>query len=162
MSKLILCAFIMFIPFIQANVYFDNEHTTNNKYNGSPYRYQHHRPTVVHKKHKVRRLSESGPIIPNQCGSLGDNEPLQARDCQVFTLSKGYCCYLTITKNEGEETIQRSACIVSPNNNPKKKAELINSYSYLEGDVLIECEGNYKRVLYSYYWLISLIIFIFY
>ena len=162
MIKLLVWGFIVFIPLIQGNAYFDNEHANINKHNASPYRYQHHRPTIVHKKNTVRRLTNSGPIIPNQCGSLGDNEPLQARDCQVFTLNQGYCCYLTITKNEGEEKIRRSACIVSPNNNPKKKAELINSYSYLEGDVLIECSGNNRSVLYSYYWLISLIIFIFY
>ena len=37
------------------------------------------------------------PIIPNECGSLGTNNPMIAKDCQTFKLTSGYCCYLTIT-----------------------------------------------------------------
>ena len=28
------------------------------------------------------------PIIPNECGSLGTNNPMIAKDCQTFKLSK--------------------------------------------------------------------------
>ena len=103
------------------------------------------------------------PIIPNQCGSLGDNNPIIAKDCQTFKLSSGYCCFLTITftqiNEKGDEIrVERTACIISPNNNPKKKAELIKKYDYLNGDVLIECSSNFISVFQSYYILLSLVI----
>ena len=103
------------------------------------------------------------PIIPNQCGSLGSNNPMIAKDCQTFKLSSGYCCFLTITftqkKKKGDEIrVERTACIISPNNNPKKKAELIKKYDYLNGDVLIECSSNFISVFQSYYILLSLVI----
>ena len=101
------------------------------------------------------------PIIPNQCGSLGQNNPMIAKDCQTFKLSTGYCCFLTITLTEinekGDEVnVEKTACIVSPNNDPKKKAELIKKYDYLNGDVLIECPSTFISVLRSYYMLFSL------
>ena len=103
------------------------------------------------------------PIIPNQCGSLGSNNPMIAKDCQTFKLSSGYCCFLTITftkiNEKGDEIrVERTACIISPNNNPKKKAELIKKYDYLNGDVLIECSSNFISVFQSYYILLSLVI----
>ena len=104
------------------------------------------------------------PIIPNECGSLGSNNPMIAKDCQTFKLSSGYCCYLTITVTEKDPTtgndidVERTACIISPNNNPKKKAELIKKYDYLNGDVLIECSSNFISVFQSYYILLSLVI----
>lgn len=105
------------------------------------------------------------PIIPNQCGSLGKNNPMIAKDCQTFKLASGYCCFLTITltqKNEKGENIgvEKTACIISPNNNPKKKAELIKKYDYLNGDVLIECPSSFISVFQSYYMLLSLFSFI--
>lgn len=37
------------------------------------------------------------PIITNECGTLGSNNPIESKDCQTFKLTTGYCCYLTIT-----------------------------------------------------------------
>ena len=102
------------------------------------------------------------PIIPNECGSLGSNNPMIAKDCQPFKLSSGYCCYLTITVTEKDPTtandidVERTACIISPNNNPKKKAELINKFSYLNGDVLIECSTSIISIMNSYYMIVSM------
>lgn len=102
------------------------------------------------------------PIIPNECGSLGSNNPMIAKDCQTFKLSSGYCCYLTITVTEKDPTtgndidVERTACIISPNNNPKKKAELINKFSYLNGDVLIECSTSIISIMNSYYMIVSM------
>lgn len=103
------------------------------------------------------KLEFGTPIIPNECGSLGSNNPVQAKDCQTFKLSTGYCCYLTVTK----ESKAYTACITSPNNNPKKKAELINQYSYLSGDILIECPGNFLSFTQSYYMIFMLFFLIF-
>ena len=105
------------------------------------------------------------PIIPNQCGSLGDNNPIIAKDCQTFKLSSGYCCFLTITLTQydaegNEENVERTACIISPNNNPKKKAELIKKYDYLNGDVLIECQSGFISIFNSYYMLLALLSFV--
>ena len=102
------------------------------------------------------------PIIPNECGSLGSNNPMIAKDCQTFKLSSGYCCYLTITVTEKDPTtgndidVERTACIISPNNNPKKKAELINKFSYLNGDALIECSTSIISIMNSYYMIVSM------
>ena len=102
------------------------------------------------------------PIIPNECGSLGSYNPMIAKDCQTFKLSSGYCCYLTITVTEKDPTtgndidVERTACIISPNNNPKKKAELINKFSYLNGDVLIECSTSIISIMNSYYMIVSM------
>ena len=102
------------------------------------------------------------PIIPNECGSLGSNNPMIAKDCQTFKLSSGYCCYLTITVTEKDPAtgndinVERTACIISPNNNPKKKAELINKFSYLNGDVLIECSTSILSLMNSYYMIVSM------
>ena len=102
------------------------------------------------------------PIIPNECGSLGSNNPMIAKDCQTFKLSSGYCCYLTITVTEKDPTtgndidVERTACIISPNNNPKKKAELINKFSYLNGDVLIECSTSIISIMNSDYMRVSM------
>lgn len=102
-------------------------------------------------------LNFGTPIIPNECGSLGTNNPVEAKDCQTFKLTTGYCCYLTVT----QDTIARTACIISPNNNPKKKAELINKYSYLNGDILIECPGNVLSFTQSYYMIFMFVFLIF-
>ena len=84
-----------------------------------------------------------------------------AKDCQTFKLSSGYCCFLTITftqtNEKGDEIrVERTACIISPNNNPKKKAELINKFSYLNGAVLIECSTSIISIMNSYYMIVSM------
>ena len=98
-------------------------------------------------------------IVPNQCGSLGENNPLRLLDCSIFQLSKGMCCLLTITKtktdidDDGVESLVEyfeTACIVLE----KIDAQIINSttiqYKSLGGDVLIECSHLYISKLFIY------------
>lgn len=101
------------------------------------------------------------PIISNECGTLGTNNPIESKDCQTFKLTTGYCCYLTITvtdyyENGTDYQVEKTACIISPNNDPKQKAELISKFSYLNGDVLIECPSNELSIFKSYYMLFSI------
>ena len=91
-------------------------------------------------------------VVPNQCSSLGENNPLRLLDCSIFQLSKGMCRLLTITKtkididDDGVESpveYFETACIVLE----KIDAQIINSttiqYKNLGGDVLIECSQLY-------------------
>ena len=103
-------------------------------------------------------------VVPNQCSSLGTNNPLRLLDCSIFQLSKGMCCLLTITKtkkdidDDGVESLVEyfeTACIVLE----KIDAQIINKttieYKNLGGDVLIECSQEY----FNKSFLIILIIF---
>ena len=102
-------------------------------------------------------------VVPNQCSSLGKNNPLRLLDCSIFQLPKGMCCLLTITKTkididadgvEGPVEYYETACIVLE----KIDAQIINStttqYKNLGGDVLIECSQLY---IDKYYILITLL-----
>ena len=96
-------------------------------------------------------------VVPNECSSLGENNPLRLIDCSIFKLNKGMCCLLTISTNDTDK-IDRTACIVLE----KFDAGIINSTSrkYKEmgiGDALIECKNFY--IYYSYI-LILFILFI--
>ena len=95
-------------------------------------------------------------IVPNQCSSLGKNNPLRLIDCSIFKLDKGMCCLLTITTKipkldeEGVryfEEVYDTACIILE----KIDAQVINAttiqYKSLGDDVLIECSQFY---LYSF------------
>ena len=91
-------------------------------------------------------------VVPNECSSLGLNNPLRLLDCSIFKLDKGLCCLLTITTNDNEtecedelcqkEEIFRTACIILE----KKDSKIINETSMkyrTYGDVLIECSQDY-------------------
>ena len=91
-------------------------------------------------------------VVPNQCSSLGENNPLRLLDCSIFQLEKGMCCLLTITKTktdidddgvEGKVEYYETACIILE----KIDAQIINQtttqYKNLGGDVLIECSQIY-------------------
>ena len=91
-------------------------------------------------------------IVPNQCSSLGKNNPLRLLDCSIFQLEKGMCFLLTITKTkididadgvEGPIEYYETACIILE----RIDAQIINSttikYKNLGGDVLIECSQVY-------------------
>ena len=91
-------------------------------------------------------------IVPNQCSSLGKNNPLRLLDCSIFQLDKGMCCLLTITNTvkeidedgvEGQKEYYETACIVLE----RIDAQIINSttaqYKNLGQDVLIECSQLY-------------------
>ena len=92
-------------------------------------------------------------IVPNQCSSLGLNNPLRLKDCSIFKLSKGRCCLLTITLVE-EETDDdgvtsmvenyKTACIVLDKIDAKVRNQTSQRYKYLGGDVLIECSQKFK------------------
>ena len=91
-------------------------------------------------------------VVPNQCSSLGQNNPLRLLDCSIFQLEKGMCCLLTITNTktdidddgvEGKVEYYETACIILE----KIDAQIINQtttqYKNLGGDVLIECSQIY-------------------
>ena len=92
-------------------------------------------------------------IVPNECSSLGLNNPLRLLDCSIFKLEKGLCCLLTITIKEnmtdcdGEDVCQteeifKTACIVLSKKDSKIINETSSKYKSL-GDVLIECSQDY-------------------
>ena len=97
-------------------------------------------------------------IVANECGSLGQNNPLRLLDCSIFKLDKGMCCLLTITKtkkSEEEGVVQteeyyETACIILE----RIDAQVINAtsreYNYLGGDVLIECSQLYINKFFIY------------
>ena len=101
-------------------------------------------------------------IIPNECGSLGENNPLQLLDCSIFQLEKGMCCLLTITfqrKRDDNSTEEycKTACIYLEKVNAKIINESTIKYKSLGGDVLIECSQFY---IYKYFIIELLFIFL--
>ena len=107
-------------------------------------------------------------IVPNQCSSLGMNNPLRLIDCSIFKLDKGMCCLLTITKkvpkiNEDNvkyfKEVYYTSCIILE----KINAQIINSttlqYKSYGDDVLIECSQFFlNSFIYLFYFLLFLII----
>ena len=106
-------------------------------------------------------------IVPNQCSSLGENNPLRLIDCSIFKLKKGMCCLLTITNkiqkldNEGVkyfEEVYDTACIVLE----KIDAQVINTttiqYKSLGDDVLIECSQFYLNSFINLFYLLFIFI----
>ena len=113
-------------------------------------------------------VSPGKSVVPNQCSSLGDNNPLRLLDCSIFKLDKGMCCLLTITKTNKDfedgvlsnEEYYQTACIVLE----KINADIINSttiqYKQLGGDVLIECSQKYIKKFFIYMAAIFIILLI--
>ena len=107
-------------------------------------------------------------IVPNQCSSLGENNPLRLIDCSIFKLEKGMCCLLTITNKvqktdedgvKYNEEVYDTACIILE----KIDAQIINTttiqYKKYGDDVLIECSQFYlNSFFYLFYFLFFLII----
>ena len=101
-------------------------------------------------------------IVTNECGSLGENNPLQLLDCSIFKLEKGLCCLLTITKTqkkEDEGVLQNeeyyeTACIILDKIDAKTINETSIEYKSLGGDVLIECSQLYIYKSFIYITLI--------
>ena len=110
-------------------------------------------------------------VVPNQCSSLGKNNPLRLLDCSIFQLNKGLCCLLTITytKNQSEcdedndlctyEEYSRTACIILPEKDSKIINQTSEHYKNLLGqkNVLIECSQKY---IYKYFILINIFAFL--
>ena len=107
-------------------------------------------------------------VVANECGSLGQNNPLRLLDCSIFKLDKGICCLLTITKtkkSKEEDVVQteeyyETACIILE----RIDAQVINAtsreYNYLGGDVLIECSQLYISNKFFIYITLMLSIFL--
>ena len=107
-------------------------------------------------------------VVPNQCSSLGENNPLRLIDCSIFKLDKGMCCLLTITNNVEKtdedgvqyfEEVYSTACIILQ----KIDAQVINSttieYKKYGDDVLIECCQLYIKTLkYIFYLIFALVL----
>ena len=107
-------------------------------------------------------------VVPNQCSSLGENNPLRLIDCSIFKLDKGMCCLLTITNNVEKtdedgvqyfEEVYSTACIILQ----KIDAQVINSttieYKKYGDDVLIECSQLYIKTLkYIFYLIFALVL----
>lgn len=87
--------------------------------------------------------------VPNECSSLGGNNPLIAKDCQVYEFTKKYCCMLTITfKNDDSDDLVKTACIKLDSISNSAKTTRVNYYKndHFKNesiDVLIECYGRF-------------------
>ena len=111
--------------------------------------------TLLENKGKINSVTipVGKSVVPNECSSLGINNPLRLLDCSIFKLDKGLCCLLTITNSNvtdidieddvlQHEEIFRTACIILP----KKDSKIINETSMRYknlGEVLIECSQDY-------------------
>lgn len=82
---------------------------------------------------------------PNECSTLGSNAPLEERDCQIFLLKKGFCCFLTVTIEKTDIstgdliTTKEHSCIYAPSKDPNERQNIVNSLNYLGNEILIEC-----------------------
>ena len=109
-----------------------------------------------HGKIKNATIQVGESIVPNQCSSLGKNNPLRLLDCSIFQLDKGLCCLLTITRYEteceddlcGSTEVFRTACIILSKKDSKVINEMSKEYKHL-GDVLIECSHNYIKYSFA-------------
>ena len=86
--------------------------------------------------------------VPNECSSLGGNNPLIAKDCQVYEFTKKYCCMLTITyKSDDSDDVVKTSCIKLDSISNSAKTTRVNYYKELFSnysiDVLIECYGRF-------------------
>jgi hypothetical protein len=84
--------------------------------------------------------------VPNECSSLGGNNPLIAKDCQVYEFTKKYCCMLTITyKSDDSDDVVKTSCIKLDSISNSAKSERVKFYknNSTNIDVLIECYGNF-------------------
>ena len=114
-------------------------------------------------KIKTATVAPGKSVVPNECSSLGQNNPLRLLDCSIFKLDKGMCCLLTITKTStdeddgvmSKEEYYETACIILQKINAQIINETTQEFKSLGGDVLIECSQLY---IYKSFILISLIL----
>ena len=122
-------------------------------------------------KIKNATLHAGKSIVPNECSSLGQNNPLRILDCSIFQYSDGYCCFLTITIQQNTmecdeesicatEEVSETACLKLSETDSKTKNKRADEFKKLYKNqnvsVLIECSGTY---IYSYIILVSLLTF---
>jgi len=100
------------------------------------------------------------PVIPNECSSLGNNNPLNVMDCKIFTFpnNKKWCCYFTVTNttsyidedNMTTEIIKTkgTACVVLDKISSAAKRKKLNVIrTQISGDrMLIQCGGCYYKL----------------
>ena len=105
------------------------------------------------------------PIIENECSSLGNNAPLNAMDCKIFTFNnnKQWCCYFTVTNTTSyidEETMtteylksKGTACVVLDKISSAAKREKLDIIRQkISGDrMLIQCGSFYYRLKILFY-----------
>ena len=105
------------------------------------------------------------PIIENECSSLGNNAPLNAMDCKIFTFNnnKQWCCYFTVTNTTSyidEETMtteylksKGTACVVLDKITSAAKREKLDIIRQkISGDrMLIQCGSFYYRLKILFY-----------
>ena len=87
--------------------------------------------------------------VNNECSSLGINNPLKARDCQVYEFTKKYCCMVTLTfKYDNGTEIPKTACIMlnSIGNDAKSERNDAFKEQFENVDVLIECYSFYFQI----------------
>ena len=115
----------------------------------------------LNSKIKTATISPGKSVVTNECGSLGQNNPLSLLDCSIFKLDKGMCCLLTITRTSTDEDdgvlsneeYFLTACIVLQKINAQIINETTQEFKSLGGD-LIECSQLY---IYKSFILISFI-----
>ena len=118
---------------------------------------------ILNAKIKTAAIKPGKSVVPNECGSLGQNNPLSLLDCSIFKLDKGMCCLLTITKTRTDEVdgvlskeeYYETACIILQKINAQIINETTQEFKSLGGDVLIECSQLY---IYKSFILISIIL----
>ena len=118
---------------------------------------------ILNAKIKTAAIKPGKSVVPNECGSLGQNNPLRLLDCSIFKLDKGMCCLLTITKTStdeddgvmSKEEYYETACIILQKINAQIINETTQEFKSLGGDVLIECSQLY---IYKFFILISIIL----
>jgi hypothetical protein len=98
--------------------------------------------------------------VPNECSSLGGNNPLQTKDCQIYKFTKKYCCMLTITFKDKDDEV-RTSCIIldSISNDAKSKRRNEYNKTFTNVDILIECHG--KNIARNLFFFILLIVLLF-
>jgi hypothetical protein len=108
------------------------------------------------------------PVIPNECSSLGNNNPLKAMDCKVFKFenNKQWCCYFTVTNTTSfvdEDTMtteyiksKGTACVVLNSITSKEKSKKLEEIQKnITGDrMLIQCNCDYiifNKILFLFF-----------
>ena len=110
-------------------------------------------------------ISCESPVIPNECSSLGNNNPLNVMDCKIFTFpnNKQWCCYFTVTNTTSyidEDTMtteyiktKGTACVVLDKITSAAKREKLDIIRQkISGDrMLIQCGSFYYRLKILFY-----------
>ena len=89
--------------------------------------------------------------VPNECSSLGGNNPLIAKDCQVYEFTKKYCCMLSITyKHEDSDDEVKTSCIKLDSISNSAKTDRVNYYKKVFSDYNIDASGIEFVILHPY------------